>query len=153
MTSLTGQDVLQRNKDLVRTLTVKGFNEGDLSLVPTSFTDDYRVHAPGVPPLPPGPEAFRRAVGLFRQAFPDINITVEDMAAEGDRVFGRFTTRGTHTGMLMGIPPTGKPVTIYEWVCHRFAGDKVAESWIGDNIPRILVSIGALAPAEGVRLP
>ncbi len=143
MTTLTEID---HNKHLVRSLTEQGFNDGDLSGIDEHFSDDYQVHAPGVPPLPPGPHAFKRAVTLFRTAMPDIHVTVEDLAGEGDRVFGRFTTRGTHTGPLMGIPATGKPVTIYEWVCHRFSGGKVVESWIGDNVPRILLSIGAVVP-------
>lgn len=140
-------DGVQRNKELVRVLTERGFNAGDLSGVDEHFRSDYQVHAPGVPPLPPGPHAFRRAVTLFRTALPDIHVTIEDLAGEGDRVFGRFTTRGTHTGPLMGIPATGEKVTIYEWVCHRFVDGKVAESWIGDNVPRILLSIGAVVPA------
>ncbi len=142
----TSIDAVQQHKELVRSLTEQGFNAGDLSGVDEHFRPDYRVHAPGVPPLPPGPHAFKRAVTLFRNAMPDIHVTIEDLAGEGDRVFGRFTTRGTHTGPLMGIPPSGKPVTIYEWVCHRFVDGQVAESWIGDNVPRILLSIGAAVP-------
>jgi predicted ester cyclase len=149
----TSTDAVQHNKEMVRSLTEHGFNDGDLSGVDEHFRADYQVHAPGVPPLPSGPHAFKRAVTLFRTAMPDIHVTIEDLAGEGDRVFGRFTTRGTHTGPLMGIPPSGKPVTIYEWVCHRFVDGKVAESWIGDNVPRILLSIGAVVargPAAAV---
>jgi predicted ester cyclase len=142
----TSTDAVQQHKELVRRLTEQGFNSGDLSGVDEHFRPDYQVHAPGVPPLPPGPHAFKRAVTLFRTAMPDIHVTIEDLAGEGDRVFGRFTTRGTHTGPLMGIPPSGRPVTIYEWVCHRFVDGQVAESWIGDNVPRILLSIGAAVP-------
>lgn len=141
--------VTEHHKELVCRLTRQGFNSGDLSGVEGHFTEDYQVHAPGVPPLPPGPGAFLRAVTLFRTAMPDIHVTVEDVIGEGDRVFARFTTRGTQTGPLMGIPPSGRPVTVHEWVCHRFRGDKVVESWIGDNVPRILVDIGALVPQDG----
>jgi hypothetical protein len=70
---------VQRNKDVVRLVTEKGFNEGDLDGINQYFTPGYEVHAPGVPPLPPGPAAFRAAVMLWREAFPDIQVTVEDV--------------------------------------------------------------------------
>lgn len=140
---------VQRNKDVVRLVTEKGFNEGDLDGIGQYFTPGYEVHAPGVPPLPPGPAAFRAAVTLWREAFPDIRVTVEDVAGEGEKVYCRFTTRGTHTGSLMGMPPTGKQVTINEMSCHRLVDGQVVESWIGDNVPNILHQIGALVPAQG----
>jgi predicted ester cyclase len=140
---------VQKNKDVVRLVTEKGFNEGDLEGLGQYFSAEYTVHAPGVPPLPPGPGAFRAAVSLWRQAFPDIYVTVEDVAGEGEKVYCRFTTRGTHTGALMGIPATGKNVTIHEMSCHRLVGGKVVESWIGDNVPNILHQIGALVPVPG----
>lgn len=148
MASAASTDVAQANKELVRRLTEKAFNEGDLSEINTYFTADYVVNAPGLPPLPPGPESFRMAVSLWRTAFPDVHVTVEDMAAEQDRVYCRFTTRGTHHGPLMGLPATGRPVTVHEMSCHRIVDGRVAESWIGDNVPRILLDIGALVPSE-----
>jgi predicted ester cyclase len=137
-------EIVDHNKFIVRLVTEKGFNEGDLSGIADYFSADYTVHAPGIPPLPPGPEAFQQAVLLFRNAFPDIRVTIEDIIGERDRVYTRFTTRGRHTGSLMGIPPTGLPVTIYETTCHRLENGKVVESWIGDNVPNILHQIGAL---------
>jgi hypothetical protein len=124
MASMASTDVTQANKEMVRRLTEKAFNEGDLSEVGTLFSSDYVVHAPGLPPLPPGPESFRMAVALWR-------------------------TRGTHQGPLMGIPPTGRPVTVHEMSCHRVVDGQVTESWIGDNVPRILLDIGALVQASG----
>jgi predicted ester cyclase len=138
------QNVIDRNKFVVRLVTEKGFNEGDLSGISDYFSADYKVNAPGIPPLPPGPQAFHQAVLLFRNAFPDIRVNIEDVIGEADRVYTRFITRGTHTGSLMGIPPTGLPVTIYETTCHRLENGKVVESWIGDNVPNILHQVGAL---------
>jgi predicted SnoaL-like aldol condensation-catalyzing enzyme len=148
MASVASTDVTQANKEMVRQLTEKAFNEGDLSEIGTYFAPHYVVHAPGLPPLPPGPESFRLAVSLWRTAFPDVHVTVEDVAGEGDRVYCRFTTRGTHQGPLMGIPATGRPVTVHEMSCHRIDDGQVVESWIGDNVPRILLDIGALVPGD-----
>jgi predicted ester cyclase len=55
--------------------------------------------------------------------------TVEDMMVDGDKVVSRLTFRGTHTGDLMGIPPTGKSVAIAETIIDRVAGGKIVESW------------------------
>lgn len=147
MTSLTGTDVVTSNKTLVRQITERAFNEGRLDEVARCFAADYVTHAPGLPPQPPGPEAFLIAVRLWREGFPDIKVTVEDVLGEGDKVFCRFTTRGTHNGPLFGIPATGKPVTIHEMSCHRIVDGLVVESWIGDNVPSILAQIGVLARA------
>jgi predicted ester cyclase len=144
MQDQVSRNIVEHNKYLVRLITEKGFNEGDLAGIAKHFSPDYRVHAPGIPPLPPGPVAFQQAVMLWRSGFPDIDVTVEDVIGEGDRVYARFTTRGTHNGTLMGIPPTGRPVTIHEMSCHRLEGGKVVESWIGENVPNILYQIGVL---------
>jgi predicted ester cyclase len=143
-------EVVEHNKYLVRMITEKGFNEGDLDGIAEHFRPDYKVHAPGIPPLPPGPEAFQQAIQLWRVGFPDIHVTIEDVIGEGDRVYARFTTRGTNTGTLMGIPPTGLPVTVHEMSCHRLENGKVVESWIGENVPNILHQIGVLVQNEKV---
>jgi predicted ester cyclase len=55
-----------------------------------------------------GLEAYKQFLSMYITAFPDLHFTIEDMIAEGDFVVVRQTTRGTHQGNLMGIPPTGK---------------------------------------------
>ena len=72
---------------------------------------------------------------LFRSAFPDLKLTVEDMIAEGDKVAVRIVTRGTHEGELMGIAPTGRTVTINEQHVVHFANGKITEHWgVEDNL-------------------
>jgi predicted ester cyclase len=58
-----------------------------------------------------GPDGFRQLIGMFRSAFPDLHVTVEDVIVEGDVAAWRATATGTHQGELMGIPPTGRRVT------------------------------------------
>ena len=59
-----------------------------------------------------GVEAFKQFVSAYLTAFPDLHFTIEDQIAEEDKTMLRYTARGTHRGDLMGIPPTGKQVTV-----------------------------------------
>ena len=140
----------EENKAIVRRAIEEGFNKGNLGIADEIFTADYTVHAPGLGNLPKGPQAFKKAIGMWRAAFPDIKMEIQDMIAEGDRVVNRFITRGTHKADLMGVPATGKPITVYGMECHRIVGGKVAESWIGDDVPTIMNQIkGGGRPAGG----
>ena len=67
---------------------------------------------------------------MFRAAFPDIHVAVEDAIANGDKVVVRLTFSGTHTGLLMGMPPTGKFVMITGVAIDRIENGKVVEHWV-----------------------
>jgi len=66
---------------------------------------------------------------MFRSAFPDFKVTLDDMIAEGDKVVVRSTWSGTHKGEFMGIPPTGKKVSFGVIDIIRMAGGKAVEHW------------------------
>ena len=83
---------------------------------------------PGAPE-PLNLESFSHMFRALLTAFPGGKSTIEDLVAEGDKVVSRLTFRGTQTGDLMGIPPTGKTVTISETIIDRFADGKIVESW------------------------
>jgi C-1 hydroxylase len=83
---------------------------------------------------------------MFRRAFPDGRMTIEDMVAEGDRVATRKTFRGTHRGELMGIPPSGKAVAIGLMDFVRLVDGKVVESWNAADDLGLLQQLGVLAP-------
>jgi steroid delta-isomerase-like uncharacterized protein len=76
-----------------------------------------------------GLEAIKQFTAGVRQAFPDMEITLEDQIAEGDKVVTRFTSRGTHQGELWGIPATGKEVEVTSISMDRIEGGKIAEHW------------------------
>ncbi len=67
---------------------------------------------------------------MYKTAFPDLNATVEDVIAEGDKVVTRWTIRGTHQGEIEEFgPPTGKQVEIKGITIHRIEGGKIVEEW------------------------
>jgi predicted ester cyclase len=79
--------------------------------------------------LPPGTEGLKQAISTYRTAFPDLKATVDDIFAEGDRVAYRWSTRGTHLGDWLGIPPTGNHMAATGITVFRIAGGKVVEGW------------------------
>ncbi len=104
------------------------FNAGDLAAAMAVFAPNAVIHMAGSPE-PLSREAFEQFGRVFVSAFPDGKSTVEDIVAEGDKVVTRLTYRGTHTADLMGIPPTGKLVTVTEIIVDRLADGKIVESW------------------------
>ena len=77
----------------------------------------------------PGREGHKYQLALFRNAFPDLRVTIEDTFSEGDKVADRWTGRGTHQGELNGIAPTGKRVDCTGIVISRIEGGRIAEDW------------------------
>ncbi len=91
----------------------------------------------------------RGAVGFvpffarFRGTFPDINITIEDTIAEGDKVAARWTARMTHEGDGLDFAPTGRAVTITGMSIIRVADGRIAEAWNNWDIASLLQQINA----------
>jgi len=75
-------------------------------------------------------DAVLAAVETFTRAFPDIHVTIEDQIAENDHLATRWSWTGTHEGEFLGIPPTGKRVTVSGITMGRVADDRRGESWL-----------------------
>ncbi|KAM3112733.1 ester cyclase [Phormidesmis sp. 146-33] len=80
------------------------------------------------------------------QGFPDIHHTMEDVIAEGDKIVYRTTIQGTHTGMFLGTPPTGKSVKVNDFTLLRIADGKIVEWWYECNLLEVMQQLG-LMPA------
>ena len=92
----------------------------------TYFAPDYRDHGPdGARSPEDATEVFRRT----RAAFPDIQVTVDDLVEEGDCVAFRGRFRGTHLGEFAGLAATGAAVDFEALELFRLAGSKIVESW------------------------
>lgn len=146
---------INAKKALVMRAITEGFNGGNLGIADEIFTDDYKVNAPGLD-LPVGPAAFKKAIGLWRGAFSDIHMDVQELIGEGDLVCNRFVTQGTNDGPLFGHPPTGRRITVRGMELHRVVDGKVVESWIGDDVASILLQLGIATwpgPKRGGKQP
>jgi steroid delta-isomerase-like uncharacterized protein len=89
----------------------------------------------------------RQELPMYRAAFPDVQIIIEDMVADGDKVAVRLTAHGTHKGKFMGIPPTGKQWTFTEIRIARVAEGKIVEQWEEWSQMGMMQQIGVL-PTE-----
>ena len=79
----------EENKALARRVLEEMFNKGNLDLADEVFAPDYVDHDPAMPEDIRGPEGFKEYVSIFRTAFPDIHLEIEDQVAEGDKVVTR----------------------------------------------------------------
>ncbi len=84
----------------------------------------------------------------LRTAMPDLQFTIEDMVAEGDKVVWRWTVRGTQTGPLMGLPPTGKRATVTGIIISRFANGKWQEDYNNWDTFGMLKQMGVIPAPE-----
>ena len=118
----------EQNKEIVRDYIDRLFTKGDLTAVDDYLAEDYVDHDPPFG-TPGGREGMRGAAAMFRAGFPDWRAEVGHLIAEGDLVCERFTASGVQRGAVMGVPPTGKTVTLPGIQIFRISGGKIAERW------------------------
>ena len=114
-------------------------NAHDLTALGAMIAPEFVTHAF---PDARGPEGFVQVFGMFLAAFPDLQLTVEDYVAEGDKVAARGTLTGTHRGDFMGIPATGKAINVGITEIWRFAGGKAVENWVQMDTLGMLRQLG-----------
>ena len=134
----------EENKVTARRFYEELFNQGNLDAAEEIVTPDFVIHDPNIPEEPRGPEGLKRFVSMYRNVFPDLNFTIEDQIAEGEKVGTRWVAHGTHQGELMGIAPSGKPVTVRAFTLQRFSGGKIAEDWAHYDALGMMRQIGAI---------
>jgi steroid delta-isomerase-like uncharacterized protein len=124
----------ETNKAIVRRMYEQVWSKHQVDLVEEFFTEDTVLHAASFPSRS-GLEAVREDLAMMLNAYPDMQVTIEDEIAEGDKVVLRWTMRATHQGELLGIPPTGKQITNAGISIYRLVNGKIAEEWFWpDNL-------------------
>ena len=121
-------------------------NQKNLAVFDELLTPDVVFHNAST--TMQGLEAYKQFLSMYMTAFPDLHFTIEDMIAEGDTVVARFTTRGTHQGNLMGIPPTGKQVSGTGMFIDRLVNGKAVEQWFNGDDLGLLQQLGVIPAPE-----
>ncbi len=132
------------NKKTARRIVIELINAGNLELIDKVIAANFIEHA-APPGVPQGRDSFRAMIPMLRSAFPDLEYTIEDQIAEGDRVAQRLVGHGTMQGEFMGMPPTGKKAEWQEMHIHRFdAEGRLAEHWETSNELGMMAQLGLM---------
>jgi steroid delta-isomerase-like uncharacterized protein len=123
------------------------WNRGDEQGYLELYAADAVLH--GYPAVEPGLDGIRRFYEAFWVAFPDSQLIVEDVVAEGDKLAARFVVQGTHAGEFRGIPPTGRPISMPGIAILRFAGGKCVERWSQADLAGLLSTITTPPQSSG----
>ena len=124
----------EENKALVRRFVEEVQSAGNIDVVDELCSPEFVNHS-APPGVPPNCEGVKQLTAMFRRAFPDSYFTVEDMIAEGDKVATHKTFHGTHEGEFMGMPPTGRRVSMELIDIVRISEGRVVEHWsMGDSL-------------------
>jgi steroid delta-isomerase-like uncharacterized protein len=132
------------NKRLVLKGFEEGFNKGDASVFDEIVAEKAIDHQEA--PDTDYREHIKDVVRMLRTAFPDLHFEVHDVIAEGDLVACRSTMSGTHLGPLMGLEPTGKPISVPHMHFMRIVEGQNTDLWHVWDFAGLLRQVGASDP-------
>ena len=120
-----------------------GPSQGDIAAADALLATDFSLHVllptPGM-----GTDVKNNVITSCQAAFHGLDVTIDDLRADGDTVTARFTARGMHKGEFMGLPPTGKPIVMTGVEIFRLKKGKIAELWGEANLMGLMHQLGIL---------
>ena len=137
----------EENKACQRRLVEEIINQGNMAVAPEVVAEDFVERDP-FPGQEQGRQGLIDIIAMMRTAFPDLEWTIEEQVAEGDTLASYNVWRGTHQGVFLGIPPTGKRVTVPCMIFDYFVAGKLKESRLLMNSLSLMQQLG-VAPAPG----
>ena len=134
------------NAEIAR-LTIEELNsKGKLEIVDQYYDPSYRGHETLAGEL--GREELKKATQMYRAAFPDLSLKVDEVAAAGDKVLVRWTCGGTHKGTFLGAAPTGKVATTRGLTVYTFRNGKIVEEWTQWDVLGVVRDLGIMREAQ-----
>jgi steroid delta-isomerase-like uncharacterized protein len=136
----------EENKALIRRWFEEVWNKGRPDAIAEMLAAEGIVHGLSEDPSQPlrGPAGFLPFHAQFREAFPKIEVVVEDQIAEGDMVAARCSVRGKHTGDSLGFAATQAPVDFTGIAITRIKDGKIVEAWNNFDFMKMYKQLGAI---------
>jgi steroid delta-isomerase-like uncharacterized protein len=144
---------MQRDLATLRKGFQRIWNEGDLAMMDDTFAPDVVFHNGALPEPMRGLDEVKSMFLRLRGAFPDIEMTVEDLFGEGEWAAVRFTMRGTHLGDYFGVPPTGNSVVSTENEFFRIVDGWIREIWVELDVSNVLRQLGVFPAFDSLPKP
>lgn len=137
----------EANKEVISRLFEECWNQGNTRVVDELCDPDAIQFDPT---YPEGLDnaGFKQFLTTYRTAFPDVRMTISDLIGEDDTVAVSWSAMGTHRGELMGIPPTGKQVTVEGISIYQFANDQIVSSNTSWDLYGMLQQLGAIPQSQ-----
>ena len=136
----------EENKVIVRHYLETAWNKKDPTIIDDLVADDFVQHAQNVQP---GREGVKNFFRMLYGGFPDAHFTLENIMAEGNQVATRFTVRGTHQGPFLGIPATGKSMTLTGMALLELRDGKIVANWNELDMLGALQQLGVIPKPQG----
>jgi len=134
---------METHKDFFKQF-VQFINTADERLAQQLISPLAKFHVPGQPEPLQGPMGYLMIIAMMRSGFHDIQWTLEEMVADGDKVAVRYTMRGTHQGVFLGVQPTGKPIVVQAINFYRLNDNQIVEEYGQPDMLGLLKQIGAM---------
>ena len=138
---------VEDNREIGRRFVDEVINKQDLAAADELVAENF-VELEPFPGQQQGREGLKQILAMFFAAFPDFRWTVEEDAAEVDKLWSRFTWRGTHRGDFLGIAPTGNQVVVNGVVIDCIVECKMVDSRILMNELSLMQQLGVIPPPE-----
>lgn len=136
------------NKTIVRRLYEEVWNERKLEVVDELISKSHALQDPIASGSQVGPKLYKRRVVELTTAFPDLRFTIEDTIVEGEKLVACWTISGTHQGEYVGIPATGRKISLEGITIHHIRNGKILDSYARWDVLGLMRQLGAI-PSQG----
>lgn len=138
---------MKNKSEIVREFIERVLSGGDIGATAEYFWEDMIEEVP-LPGQGPGLEGLKGVLRGMRTAFPDMQWVVEEQVESADKVVSRFSWSGTHRAPFLGVPATGRRVTVWGMVIDQFNGEKIKSTRIIMDALGLMAQLGVFPPAK-----